>query len=222
MAMRARRGAWRLTFVDAATVVVLALAVVVASVPGGALNSEIHGWLTKRRLAEAVRREWPILQQSAAPLYTQPGPPQLVEFTDYQCPFCRQDQPAVDSAVAHGVKVAVLERPLPIHPRANPAALAAICAAAAGKFSTVHHFLMRSDDWIKSSAPAIIPDSTDAKARESYAVCDTAALTQRLLNAQLALADSLGIGATPTFVTAHGIMAVRPTLTNLLEFVRGK
>lgn len=222
MGMRPRSGAWRPSFVDVATVVVLALAVVVASVPGGALNTEIHGWLTRRRLAATVRREWPVLQRWAAPLYIQAGAPDLVEFADYQCPFCRQDQPTVDSALAHGVRVAVLQRPLSIHPRAIPAALAAICAVAAGEFPAVHHFLMHSDQWIKSSAPTIIPDGASAKAKETYAACDVAASTQHLLNEQLAIADSLGIAATPTFVSPRGIMAVRPTLANLLEFAHGK
>ncbi len=222
MGIRPRSGAWHFSVVDAATLAVLALAVVVASAPGGALNTEIHGWLAKRRLAAAVRREWPTLQRSAAALYNQPGSPDLVEFSDYQCPFCREDQPAVDSAIVQGVRVAVVQLPLPIHPRANPAALAAICAAAAGEFPAVHRFLMHSDQWIKSSAPTIIPDSTDAVARASYITCDTAASTQRQLNEQLAIADTLGIGATPTFVSEHGIMAVRPTLANLLDFAHGK
>lgn len=222
MGMRPRSGAWRFSFVDAATVVVLALAVVVASVPGGALNTEVHTWLAKRRLAATVRREWPVLQRVALPLYRRRGSPELIEFSDYQCPFCRQDQPAVDSAVDRGLRIAVVQLPLPMHPRAEPAAVTAMCAAARGQFPAVHHFLMRTDQWIKSSESTIIPDSVDARARATFAICDTAAAIKHQLNQQLALADSLGIAATPTFVSARGIMAVRPTLANLLEFAQGK
>ncbi len=65
-----------------------------------------------------------------------PGKLTLVEFVDFECPFCRQLAPKVDAAVARASQpVAIVRKmvPLSIHERALAAALAWCCADAQGK-----------------------------------------------------------------------------------------
>ena len=65
------------------------------------------------------------------------APITIVEFSDYQCPFCKRGEDAVQKVVdTYGNKVRVVFRdyPLPFHPHARPAAEAAACANAQGKF----------------------------------------------------------------------------------------
>ncbi len=65
------------------------------------------------------------------------APITIVEFSDYQCPFCKRGEDAVQKVVdTYGDKVRVVFRdyPLPFHDRARPAADAAACANAQGKF----------------------------------------------------------------------------------------
>ncbi|MBV8760825.1 MAG: thioredoxin domain-containing protein [Deltaproteobacteria bacterium] len=66
----------------------------------------------------------------------QPGVVTVVEFVDFECPFCRALAPKLAEALrqAH-VPVRVVRKmvPLPMHPHALPAALAWCCAAAQGK-----------------------------------------------------------------------------------------
>jgi protein-disulfide isomerase len=60
----------------------------------------------------------------------------IVEFVDFECPFCRAMQARLDQAIAQaGAPVRVVRKmvPLPQHPGAAPAALAYCCAEAQGK-----------------------------------------------------------------------------------------
>lgn len=217
-----RSGIFRLSLLDAATILVLALAVFLVSTPGGPLYNVVHGWLASRRTVAEVQREWPALTRLAEPLYAGGGPPDIIEFSDYQCPFCRSDQAAVDSAVARGLRVAVVQLPLPIHPRARLAALAALCAAAAGEFPSAHRFLMSNDQWMVSAMPMIVPGAVNARSKANYGACESAAPTERRLEEQTAMAATLAISATPSFVSDRGVLAAPPTLAGLLEFAGGK
>jgi protein-disulfide isomerase len=61
----------------------------------------------------------------------------IVEFSDYQCPFCKRGEDSVQKVFeTYGDKVRIVFRdyPLPFHPQARPAAEAANCAHDQGKF----------------------------------------------------------------------------------------
>lgn len=65
------------------------------------------------------------------------APVTIVEFTDFQCPYCKRAQDVLHQiAAAYPDKVKVVARqfPLPMHNRAKPAAEAALCANEQGKF----------------------------------------------------------------------------------------
>jgi protein-disulfide isomerase len=66
----------------------------------------------------------------------------IVEFSDYQCPFCGQAEPLMDQVVAaypKDVKRVYKQFPLTsIHPNALPASKAAVAAGKQGKFWEMH------------------------------------------------------------------------------------
>ncbi len=69
------------------------------------------------------------------------APVTIIEFSDYQCPFCGRAEGVVDEVMKHyGNKVRLVYRdfPLPMHPQARPASEAANCANAQGKFWEYH------------------------------------------------------------------------------------
>jgi protein-disulfide isomerase len=66
----------------------------------------------------------------------------IVEFSDYQCPFCSQAEPLVDQVLqAYPKDVQRVYKQFPltsIHPNAMPASKAAIAAGKQGKFWEMH------------------------------------------------------------------------------------
>jgi protein-disulfide isomerase len=83
------------------------------------------------------------------------APVTIVEFTDYQCPFCQsyasQTLPSLvaDKIATGEVHYILKDLPLDsIHPNARPAAVAARCAGQQGKYWEMHDALFESQsDW---------------------------------------------------------------------------
>jgi protein-disulfide isomerase len=68
----------------------------------------------------------------------------LVEFSDYQCPFCSRGNATVEQIEKEyegKIRVVMKQHPLDFHPNAKPAALAALAAGEQGKYWEMHHKL---------------------------------------------------------------------------------
>jgi protein-disulfide isomerase len=77
------------------------------------------------------------------------APITMIEFSDYECPFCKKADVTVQEVMkTYGDKVRLVHRdfPLPFHAQALPAAEAARCAEAQGKFWEYHAKLFASPD----------------------------------------------------------------------------
>lgn len=71
----------------------------------------------------------------------------LVEYSDFECPYCQQVKPIVDKLMAEfkgKLALAYKDFPLPMHPRAPKAAEAAHCAGDQGKYWEYHDLLFAS------------------------------------------------------------------------------
>jgi protein-disulfide isomerase len=65
----------------------------------------------------------------------------IVQFSDFQCPFCSRVEPTISQVMKEyngKVRVAWRDLPLPFHPNAMPAAIAARAAKDQGKFWEMH------------------------------------------------------------------------------------
>jgi protein-disulfide isomerase len=65
------------------------------------------------------------------------APVEVIEFSDFQCPYCLRAHPTVNQVLStYGDRIRLVYRhyPLPNHPNARPAAEASQCAAEQGKF----------------------------------------------------------------------------------------
>ncbi len=127
----------------------------------------------------------------------------VVEFVDYQCPFCLQAERRIDQLLEeYGNDLAVSYRhlPLPIHPHAFEAAMASECAGEQGRFLAFHDVLFNDQQaigivpWDEFATRASVPD------HDRFRACLEEEAPRDRVEADMALAQSIGVTGTPTFV----------------------
>lgn len=136
----------------------------------------------------------------------------LVEFSDFQCPFCsRATTFANDVLAAFPEDVNLVYKHLPltqIHPNAMPAAKASIAAQKQGKFWEMHDELFKiynqlTPENITKAAETLKLDMTKfAKDRDDPA-------TEKLVQADMKLAQEVAVSGTPTFFLAGKRLTTR-------------
>jgi protein-disulfide isomerase len=133
------------------------------------------------------------------------APLTMIEFTDLQCPFCRQfATTSFDEIKKNWIdtgKLRYISRdfPLDFHAQAMPAARAARCAGEQGKFWEMRLGLVRNANLL---TPAYITKAAgdlklDAKAFEA---CAASTKYDADIRAEIAEGTKLGVSGTPTFV----------------------
>lgn len=111
-------------------------------------------WAALGVLAIAAPAFWPALKPAPAVpasvrAYYEPDRINVIEFADFECPFCRRlHQELKELLEPYGSKVHFvrLNMPLPRHPHAKDAALAAICAEPSGHADALAEFMFTSED----------------------------------------------------------------------------
>ncbi len=130
------------------------------------------------------------------------APITIVEFGDFECPYCRQAEATLNDLLAKykgRVKLAFRDFPLrPIHPQAEIAAEAARCAGAQGKFWEFHDALY--SDQSKLTEPDLIATAQkldlDGKV---FGSCLADAKFADQIEQDVQAGTQLGVDATPTF-----------------------
>lgn len=131
------------------------------------------------------------------------APITIVEFSDFQCPFCARFFPVLKDVLAafpDKVRVIVKNYPLPFHPNARPAAKLALAASEQGKFQPMMEILLAnggdvSDAKIKEYAQKLGLDYN--KLMNSYKNKD--AQWERQIQADMQLGENVDVRGTPTF-----------------------
>lgn len=142
------------------------------------------------------------------------APVTIVEFSDYQCPFCSRAEPVVKQVLErYPTQVRLVYRHLPldsIHPMARPAAIAAACADTQGKFWEFHDRLFANAQGLGTELFATLADELELD-RADFDACltspEAAAIVQRDSD------DGAAAGATGTpafFVNGIKLSGARP------------
>jgi protein-disulfide isomerase len=135
-----------------------------------------------------------------------PDAPVVVEFFDYECPGCGAFHPVVEDLLQRyegQITFAARYLPLPGHPNAVPAAIAAEAAAQQGSFAQMHTKLFDTQDEWSGTADGEATFRGYAEelgldmAAFDAAVEDPATLDRVAFDANAAIA--LGVQSTPTF-----------------------
>ena len=150
------------------------------------------------------------------------APITIVEFSDFQCPFCRrfeQDtyQPLLD---AYPGKIRFVYRNLPltsIHPNAMPAAIASLCAKDQNAFWDYHDKLFSSETLDQTT---YIQYATDLGLDvNTFTACLSSGSHDAEIKADMDFSLGLGVQSTPTFfVNGLAIVGAQP-LTNFQQII---
>jgi protein-disulfide isomerase len=125
----------------------------------------------------------------------------VIEFLDFECPFCRKLAPVLEQAIAQSsVPVNVVRKmvPLKMHPHARTAALAWCCADAQGKGTEMAAalFATEPDDLTPENCERIATQVGCDLATYQAAVADPA--TSQRVDDDLAFANASGVHSLPT------------------------
>jgi protein-disulfide isomerase len=126
----------------------------------------------------------------------------IVEFSDFECPYCREAHDALDALHKQMPDVAIAYKHFPllqIHDQAMPAAKAAWAAHRQGKFWEYHHQLFTRQDTLGDATYEAIAETLGLDVKRFNADRQSKSATIAI-NADLELADSLGVQGTPLFV----------------------
>lgn len=141
------------------------------------------------------------------------APITIIEFSDYQCPFCARVTPTLDKLRAtYGDKIRIVFKdfPLPNHPLAPKAAEAAHCAGDQDKYWELHDRLFANPQQL--DVPALKLHATALKLDQAkFDQCLDSDKFADAIRADADLGAKLGISSTPTlYVNGRPLIGAQP------------
>jgi len=147
----------------------------------------------------------------------------IVEFSDFQCPFCRRFHDETYQALldAYPGQIRFVYRNLPltsIHPNAMPAAIASLCANDQNAFWDFHEKLFSSETLDEAT---YIQYATDLGLDvETFTACLSSGSHDEFIQQDMDFSLGLGVQSTPTFfVNGLAIVGAQPlaSFTQLID-----
>ena len=157
-------------------------------------KNEVKILLDPPRATVTLRPTAPIVGPANAPIT-------IVEWSDYQCPFCKRAHPTVEQVLKEykdQVRFTYLDYPLPFHQLAMPAAIAVHCAEDQGKFWEYHKNLFEA-------AGDLSPADLTKRAADigldgpKFQACTDAKSHESLIKTNSDDGAALGVTGTPAF-----------------------
>jgi protein-disulfide isomerase len=169
-------------------------------------NSSVRVMLEPPRYNVELAAHDPIRGNQSAPVT-------IVEFSDYQCPFCARVNPTIEKVrETYGNKVRIVFKDFPLanHAQAPKAAEAAHCAGDQGKYWEMHDRLFSDQralevPGLKASAAAL--GLNVAKFNQ----CLDSATYQAIVQEDLSLGEKMGVNSTPTlYINGRAVVGAQP------------
>jgi protein-disulfide isomerase len=130
------------------------------------------------------------------------APVTIVEFSDFQCPFCKKSEATLKDLLKKydgRIKLAYLDFPLrEIHPQAEPAAAAARCAGEQGKYWEYHDALFEDQSKLDKAGLAERANRLKLDQRK-FDACLASGKFKDKIEADLQEGTKAGVAGTPGF-----------------------
>jgi len=147
----------------------------------------------------------------------------IVEFSDFQCPYCGAVEPTLKSLLAkYDGKVSLAYHDLPlrdIHPQAQQAAEASRCAAEQGKFWEYHDLLFANQN--KLNRDGLIELARTAKVNEKQLdECLSSGKYKALIEQEAQLGLRAGLTGTPGFFINGNMLSGNLPVESFEKFIQ--
>jgi protein-disulfide isomerase len=196
-----------------------------STAPYDQIKPQLLGMLNRQALLERLRKNEPvkILLEPQRVVVNSTGHPSLgaksapvtiVEFTDFQCPFCEKTESTLkDLRTKYGDKIRLvhMDFPLPFHSHALDAAKAARCANEQGKFWPYRDALFANQSKL---APADLKTTAKTLGLNSakFNTCFDSDKYDAQIKADQAAGEKLGVDGTPAFfIDGRPLTGAQPT-----------
>jgi len=137
----------------------------------------------------------------------------LIEFSDFQCPYCSRAKGTVSELLKlykDSLQVTFRHFPLPFHNNATPAAIAAVAAAEQGKFWEMHDKLFANQQALGAADFEKYAQEIGLDMAKFKAALDSAK-TKAVVEADKKMGETFGVGGTPAFfINGHAFSGAYP------------
>ena len=141
------------------------------------------------------------------------APVTIVEFSDFQCPFCSRLTPTikqVEEKYGNKVRLVFRQYPLPMHPNAQKAAEASLCAGDQGKFWEMHDAMFADQNALGVDQLKAKAASLGLKAEE-FNSCIDSGKHAAAIQADMKEGSAAGVSGTPAlFINGRFINGAVP------------
>ena len=141
------------------------------------------------------------------------GPPsapiRIVIFTDFECPYCLEmEQTLTHLRQRYGDRIALyyLNYPGPAHKYARPAAIAALCAAAQGRYAAYHDILFAHQHDLDHADYAAWAGIAGLD-RKAFEACRASGAMEARVDQDIREGIAAGVASTPTFLVNGRLVA---------------
>lgn len=152
------------------------------------------------------------------------APVTMVEFSDFQCPFCqRLFETLAHVQARHPNDVAIVYRNFPleqIHPYARGAAIAAVCAGEQGRFANYYDYLFQHQALLGQQSWPTIAHSVGVPDTSRFARCLQGPAVVQTLHIDSVAAAKLNVTGTPTLVINGWLLRGAPPEDSVEALVR--
>jgi protein SCO1/2 len=178
-----------------------------------AIIESIHMLDARQKVAETDevsaalgQKDDEIFNDASAPVGVNPkGKTLLVEFFDYNCPYCRKEAPILAAAEKADPELRVVYKEFPIlGPGSTFAARAALASRTQGKYLAFHDAMFAHPGAIAESSALEIAAQVGLDVERLKKDMQDRAI-DAAIKRNLALADALHISGTPTFVAGQQV-----------------
>ena len=160
------------------------------------------------QVKETLQQERSILENDPnAPVLGNPdGDVTIVEFFDYNCPYCRQAKPEVQALLAADPDVRLVYREWPILGEGSVfAARAALAARAQGKYEEFHWAMMEMKGRAEEASVLRIAEDVGLDIEALRADMGTPEVNDHIA-LSMRLTQALGFNGTPSFVIGDSLL----------------